>query len=84
MTTLHPVVAVPRVTERLGRLGLSGRQAEVALLLAEGMTEEAAADRLCLSPHTVHDHAKHIYRLLGVHSRVELAGRIFRILAETP
>ena len=51
---------------------LTPRQREIAQLLGEGLTEPAIADRLCISPHTVHSHVKSIYASLNVSSRAEL------------
>ena len=39
---------------------------------AEGLSEKEIAYRLSISPHTVHSHAKAIYRLFAVSSRGEL------------
>jgi DNA-binding CsgD family transcriptional regulator len=50
----------------------------VADLVAEGLTNRQVATRLFLSPHTVDAHLRHIFRKLGIGSRVELA----RMVAE--
>ena len=54
---------------RLEALALTPREHEVLSLLAAGATDEAIADRLYLSPHTVQSHTKSLYRKLDVHSR---------------
>jgi DNA-binding CsgD family transcriptional regulator len=36
------------------------------------------ADRLGISPHTIRDHLKHLYRKTGTGSRSELLGMISR------
>ena len=51
--------------------GLSEREAEVLRLTARGLTTAAIAERLYLSPNTVHAHLRRIYRKLGVGSRAE-------------
>jgi DNA-binding CsgD family transcriptional regulator/GAF domain-containing protein len=51
---------------------LTPREAEVALLVADGLPDRAIADRLHLSHHTVGQHVKRIYRRLDVDSRVAL------------
>lgn len=51
---------------------LSDGQRQVLHLLLQGLSEKQAAARLCISPHTVHAHAKRIYKELGVKSRAEL------------
>jgi DNA-binding CsgD family transcriptional regulator len=50
-------------------------EAEVAVvnLAARGATNREVAARLCLSPHTVHSHLRHVFVKLGIRSRVELA-----------
>ena len=52
--------------------GLSDREREVLVLVADGMTSSKIADRLFLSPHTVQTHRDHIMTKLNLHSRVEL------------
>lgn len=47
---------------------LSGREAEVLTLLAEGLSYKMVADRLGLSFHTVSTHTKNIYEKLHVAS----------------
>jgi DNA-binding CsgD family transcriptional regulator len=44
----------------------------VASLAAEGLTNQAIADRLFLSPHTVNTHLRHIFGKLGINSRLGL------------
>ncbi len=51
---------------------LSGREREVALLAAEGLTSREIADRLFLSARTVDNHLQRIYLKLGVNGRLEL------------
>jgi DNA-binding CsgD family transcriptional regulator len=51
---------------------LSPAESTVYSLLLRGMSEKAIAAQLCLSRHTVHNHIKHIYQGLGVHTRAEL------------
>lgn len=56
--------------EALG--GLTAREREVLVLIADGMTTAEIAERLFLSPHTVQTHRDHIMTKLDLHSRVEL------------
>ena len=49
---------------------LSDREAEVLGLVAEGLTDPEVAQRLYLSPRTVGQHLRNIYRKLGVRSRI--------------
>jgi predicted ATPase/DNA-binding CsgD family transcriptional regulator len=53
--------------------GLSAREAEVLKLVAEGLTNPQVAERLYLSPRTVAQHLRSIYRKLGVPSRAAAA-----------
>lgn len=52
---------------------LSAREAEVASLVAQGLSNAAVAKQLFLSPRTVTTHLEKIYRRLGLKSRQELA-----------
>lgn len=61
----------------LAHLGLSPREAEVALAAARGFTTKEIAASLALSPHTVESHVKTIFDKLGVSSRGELAAIVF-------
>ena len=45
------------------------RETEVLRLVAAGLTDGEIAERLVLSPRTVHAHLRTIYRKLGVTSR---------------
>ena len=56
-------------------LPLTSREADVLELLAAGLTNREIATRLFISEKTVGTHVGHIYEKLGVHSRVEAAGR---------
>jgi DNA-binding NarL/FixJ family response regulator len=53
--------------------GLTAREAEVLRLVAEGMTNAQVAERLYLSPRTVHRHLNSIYRKIGTNSRAAAA-----------
>lgn len=52
---------------------LSGREREVLSLVGRGMRTNEVATLLKISPHTVRDHLKNIYRKLDVSSRAEVA-----------
>lgn len=51
--------------------GLTAREVEVLKLFSRGLSYREAADILGISPHTIGDHVKCIYRKLAVHSRSE-------------
>lgn len=59
----------PRETGVVGVDELSAREREVLRLVAEGLGDAEIAERLVLSPHTVHRHVANIRRKLGLHSR---------------
>ncbi len=49
--------------------GLTAREVEVLRLVAGGLTDVQVAEKLVLSPRTVHAHISSIYSKLGVTSR---------------
>jgi len=67
----------PPARERLQRdYGLTPREAEVALLLAQGLANASIARRLDISPHTARHHTQRVLGKLGVHSRAAAAARL--------
>jgi pimeloyl-ACP methyl ester carboxylesterase/DNA-binding CsgD family transcriptional regulator len=52
---------------------LTGRELEVAELVAEGLTNQAIARRLSVAPRTAEAHVENIRRKLQVHSRAQIA-----------
>jgi DNA-binding NarL/FixJ family response regulator len=50
---------------------LTARELEVLELLAEGLSGDAIASRLYLSPNTVRNHVQNLLPKLGAHSRLE-------------
>jgi PAS domain S-box-containing protein len=62
---------------------LSARESEILSLLASGDRSGAIAQQLCISPHTVRNHLKSIFRKLGVKNQGELIALV-RTLGETP
>ncbi len=53
---------------------LSRREHEVLRLVVEGASTGSMASQLGISPHTVRDHIKNLYRKTGTSSRSELVG----------
>jgi DNA-binding NarL/FixJ family response regulator len=51
---------------------LSEREREIFQLIAEGRSNKAIADLLCLSPATIETHRAHILQKLDVHNTAEL------------
>ena len=60
-------------------LRLSDREAQVAsLILRDDSRENAIAESLSISPHTVHTHLERLYRKLSVTSRCQVVNKIFQ------
>jgi DNA-binding CsgD family transcriptional regulator len=60
----------------LGELDEDGTQ--VAALVGQGLTNPEIGARMFVSPRTVETHLSHVYRKLGIRSRVELAAEVSR------
>jgi predicted ATPase/DNA-binding CsgD family transcriptional regulator len=54
------------------RPALTGREGEIAALVAAGLSNREIAERLVISKRTVDAHIEHIYGKLGVSSRIQL------------
>jgi DNA-binding CsgD family transcriptional regulator len=63
----------PVTVESVRRLGLTDRQAEVALLLLDGATNRQIGLALNISPGTVRKHLESVFATLGVNSRAAAA-----------
>jgi predicted ATPase/DNA-binding CsgD family transcriptional regulator len=62
----------------IGWLSLTRAERDVARLVAEGLANKEIAARLFISPRTVQTHLTHMYRKLGITSRVQLARQAAR------
>lgn len=62
----------PQGESRLSLADLSAREREIALLLIDGGCAKTISRTLAISPGTVRNHIKTVYRKLGIHSQVEL------------
>jgi DNA-binding NarL/FixJ family response regulator len=62
----------PAARRRISEPGLTGREAEVMRLLADGMTNREAAQALRISIRTVESHRNNMSRKLGLGSIAEL------------
>ena len=60
------------IARLIAGFGLTRREAEVALMLAEGKSKAAIAELLVLSENTVRGYAKNAYAKMDVHSKREL------------
>jgi DNA-binding CsgD family transcriptional regulator len=67
---------LPTTRELRVSFGLRGREPQIALLAAEGLSNAAIAERLQLSAHTVRHYLERVLDRLGLHSRAALARRI--------
>jgi DNA-binding CsgD family transcriptional regulator len=66
--------AVPE--ERMRSLGISGREAEMAVMIARGLANKEIAAELGISPATVRTHIYNLYQKAGARSRVELLNKL--------
>ena len=64
----------PTAAERL-----TPQELQIAIVVAEGLTNRDVATRLFLSTKTVEFHLTRIYRKLAIHSRSELVRRIVQL-----
>lgn len=55
---------------------LTPREAEIVEQVSSGASTRQVAQQLAISPHTVRNHLKVIFRKLQVHSRGELINRV--------
>ena len=67
------------IKEKLKHYQLSPRQQEIALLSATGHSNNEIAKKLFISPYTVKDHQKEIFRIIGIHSRNELFPKLLNL-----
>jgi DNA-binding CsgD family transcriptional regulator len=59
---------------------LTDREVEVSLLIADGLSNDEAAERLHVTRRTVEFHLTNAYRKLGVRGRAALAAAVAREL----
>jgi DNA-binding NarL/FixJ family response regulator len=67
---------LPRTVHFQLQYGLTPREMQVAMLLAEGGSNEDVALALNVSPHTARHHTQHVLAKLGVHSRAQAGAKI--------
>ncbi len=58
--------------------GLTSREADVARLICDGLSDKEIADKLSLSHHTVKDHLKKMYAKFRVHARAQLVSLMYK------
>jgi DNA-binding NarL/FixJ family response regulator len=76
LATLDRLPVLPTTQELRITFGLKGREPQVALLAAEGLSNAAIAQRLRLSAHTVRHYLERVLDRLGLHTRKALALRL--------
>jgi len=71
---LRPVPLAPSSGDgAAGAGGLTARQTEIAVMVAQGMTNREIAEKFVISERTVDNHVQHILNKLGVHHRSQIA-----------
>lgn len=73
-TTAAP--SLPAAETLAGRFDLTPREAEVALLLADGRSNAEIAEQLFISPHTAKRHVEKALAKLEVSSRAKVLARL--------
>ena len=76
MATLKLGIAGEPMRNFQGDYGLTMREAQIAQMAADGMSSTEVGDTLTISPWSVKNHLKNIYRKTGVNSRASLAWMI--------
>jgi len=77
----EPDVSLLTPQQVMSGCGLTVRQAEVALLIAEGHTNPEIAERLGISRFTARNHAEQIFAKLKVESRWQVARALYDAVA---
>ncbi|MBW1951293.1 MAG: helix-turn-helix transcriptional regulator [Deltaproteobacteria bacterium] len=84
LVLLDPKEPALSLTERLREMGLTRRQTQVALLLAQGLRNAQIAGSLCISGYTVDNHLRSIYRKTAVANRTAFVHRLPRHRSRRP
>jgi DNA-binding CsgD family transcriptional regulator len=75
----RPAAPAGNAVDELARFGLTDREREVLLLLADGRSNPEIAQALFISPKTASVHVSNILAKLGVGGRVEAAAVVHRL-----
>jgi DNA-binding CsgD family transcriptional regulator len=62
-----------------GWRSMTDTERQVALLVAEGLTNAQVGQRMFRSRHTIDTHLRQIFRKLNVHSRVAMTRRVLEM-----
>lgn len=76
------IASTARVVGLMLRFGLARRDAELALLLADGMDLVEAGRTIKLSEDTTRTCYKRIYQQLGIHTQAQLVGVVYKAILE--
>jgi DNA-binding NarL/FixJ family response regulator len=76
---LAPLLPSLRKDNKHVRGSLTARELQVMQLIAEGLSNQAIAEQLFISPHTVRNHVQRIITKLGVHSKLEAVAVATRV-----
>jgi DNA-binding NarL/FixJ family response regulator len=60
--------------------GLTGREREVLAEMAQGRSNKAIAERLCVTEHTIEKHVKHIFETLRLASSPDDHRRVLAVV----
>jgi len=63
-------------SDKIIDFGITNREEDILKILVQGHSQKVMARILGISPYTVNDHLKSIYKKLGVNSRSELHCKI--------
>ena len=75
----EPAAANAGKTSRDDTSGLTARELEVLRLISSGLSNQAIAERLCISEHTVHRHVANTLSKLDVPSRSAAVAQAARL-----
>lgn len=76
IVTIRAHASLPSEESLRAKFGLSRREAEVAVLLAERRTDAEIASALGISWHTVRSHVERIFAALHCHTRRDAAAKL--------
>ncbi len=68
----------PHIIKPNSASNLTGREKEILVLIAQGMTNDIIAGALFISVQTVRNHIKNIYEKLQVHSRAQVVVKAYK------
>ncbi len=69
---------ITRARRKSQEAELTTREKEILMGLADGLSEKRISDNLFISPHTLHQHCKNIYRKLHVHTQAQAVAKAIR------